>query len=282
LGRGKGSETLYPTGSKEQLLVICRALKKKKRLVEATWALWWRGLPVAEERVRELCQWRIAHMEERMYAEGFDADYKDGDPSNPVEIIDAWARQPRLPKPLSAIRRLLGVEHFAGFVVFVINAAAGAKPRFSYVEEDLDAETVATGFFQAYPQQPEAALEVVEWLFDLRKYREALATASFEELCAARDEVRRASHLSMAFAAMIAADRGAALDPDLVAVLADPDSAIATDLVLIWLWMRKLPEARQIYEKVTGVARDVANGTISVEDALKLLLTLDLEDSVHV
>jgi hypothetical protein len=46
LGRGKGSETLYPAGSIEQLLVICRALKNKRRRVEAAWALWWRGVSI--------------------------------------------------------------------------------------------------------------------------------------------------------------------------------------------------------------------------------------------
>lgn len=282
LGRGKGSETLYPAGSKAQLLVICEALKKKRRLVEATWALWWRGYPVAEKRVRKLCEWEIARLEARIYAAGFDADYADGDASNPVEIIDAWARHARLPKPLSAIRKLLGVERFASFVVFFIKAAAGAQPRFSHREEDLDVKIVTKGFGLANSQETKAALEEAEWLLDLRKYREALAGASLEELCAARDEVRKAAHLFMAFAAMIAADRGFALDPELVAMLTDPDSAIGTNLILVWLWMRKLPEAPQLYEEVIGVARDVANGTISAEEALERLPTLNSEDSHHV
>jgi hypothetical protein len=282
LGRGKGSETLYPAGSTEQLLVICEALKKKRRLVEVTWALWWRGRPVAEERVWELCEWEIVRLQERSVAAGFDVDYEDGDPANPVEIIDAWARRSHLPKPLSAIRRQLGADRLAGFAIFLIKASAGAQPGFSQQEEDLDAETLAKGFGMANAQDAEGALELVEWLSDLPKHREALAAASFDELCAARDEVRKAAHLFMAFAAMVAADGGSAVSRELVAALADPDAAIGINSVLLWLRVRKLPGASEKYEGVIAVARSVASGDITAEEALGLLPDVNLENSPHV
>jgi hypothetical protein len=281
LGRGKGSETLYPAGSIEQLLVICRALDKKRRRVEATWALWWRGSPIPEKLVRELCIWEIERLEQRISDVDFDAAYEDGDAFNPVEIIDAWARHARLPKPLSSIRKLLGVERFATLTIFGIRAATGARPNLSRNERDLDAKIITKGFGQSGPQDAERTLEDIEWVFDLRKCREAFAAASFEELCETRDEVRKAANLFTAFGAIIAADRGLALDPELAAFLAEPDAAIGTNLVLLWLWLRKFPDAPRLYKTILGVARDVASGIISGEEALEQLYTVNLENSPH-
>ena len=275
LGRGKGSETVYPDGSIEQLLVICRALKKKRRRGEATWALWWRGSPIPEKLVRELCTWEIERLEQRISDVDFDAEYEDGDATNPVEIIDTWARNARLPKPLSSIRKLLGVERFATLAVFGIRAATGAPPNLSRNKRDLDAEIITKGFGQSDPKGVERTLEDIEWVFDLRKCREAFATASFEELCEARDEVRKAANLFTACGAIIAADRDLALDPELAAFLSEPDAAIGTNLVLLWLWLRKHPEAPLLYETILGAARDVASGNISAEEALEQLYTVN-------
>jgi hypothetical protein len=282
LGRGKGSETLYPAGSIEQLLVICRALKNKRRRVEAAWALWWRGVSIPEKLVRELCIWEIERLEVRISDVDFDADYEDGDAFNPVEIIDTWARHARLPKPLSSIRKLLGPGRFATFVVFSIKAAAGANLNLSRNERDLDTKTITKGLGQSDSQDAKRILGNLAWVFDLRKYREELAAASFEELCETRDEVRKAANLFTAFGAIIAADRDLALDPELVSFLAEPDAAIGTNLVLLWLWLRKLPKAPLLYERMLGVARDVASGMISVEEALELLDTVNSEDPPHV
>ena len=53
LGRGLGTEVLYPPGTTQQLHAL-RAHLKKRSFAVARWCLWWDGYAVSEVRVREL------------------------------------------------------------------------------------------------------------------------------------------------------------------------------------------------------------------------------------
>jgi hypothetical protein len=48
LGRRKGSRTVYPPGSTDQLLALCRLHQRERSLTAVGWALWRNGFPVSE------------------------------------------------------------------------------------------------------------------------------------------------------------------------------------------------------------------------------------------
>lgn len=46
LGRARGTETVYPKGTGDKLLTLCRLHRKRRNLRELGWRLWWLGYPV--------------------------------------------------------------------------------------------------------------------------------------------------------------------------------------------------------------------------------------------
>jgi len=63
LGRGLGSEAVYPEGSMERLLAICRIRETygEKRLDYVLWRLWWEGHDVDIKRVRRFLRKIAGH-----------------------------------------------------------------------------------------------------------------------------------------------------------------------------------------------------------------------------
>jgi hypothetical protein len=54
-GQGWGTEVLYPSGSKDQLVALCRYLKEGQRSFRAAlWFLWWEDYRVSTECIRSL------------------------------------------------------------------------------------------------------------------------------------------------------------------------------------------------------------------------------------
>ena len=53
LGRGRGTQTLYPSGTSQQLLVLCELRKNKRMpLLDVAWKLWWNGYSVKMQVIR--------------------------------------------------------------------------------------------------------------------------------------------------------------------------------------------------------------------------------------
>lgn len=53
LGRGRGTETIYPLGTKRRVLRLCEILKRNIPLRDARWFLWWEGHDINMELVRD-------------------------------------------------------------------------------------------------------------------------------------------------------------------------------------------------------------------------------------
>ncbi len=47
LGKGHGTQTVYPPGTEDQLLALCAIRDKKWRLGPTAWYLWWAGYEVS-------------------------------------------------------------------------------------------------------------------------------------------------------------------------------------------------------------------------------------------
>lgn len=56
LGRGRGSETVYPAGTGRQLLALCELHAHERRLMPLGWSLWWRGYAVSPALIRAALQ----------------------------------------------------------------------------------------------------------------------------------------------------------------------------------------------------------------------------------
>lgn len=52
LGRGRGTETLYPRGSAERVPVVCELLRRRRNFDYVREELWWRGFEVKREYIR--------------------------------------------------------------------------------------------------------------------------------------------------------------------------------------------------------------------------------------
>src|SRR5258708_33835896 len=46
MGRGKGTQSVYPAGTCSQLLALCKIRNQTRLLGRVGWHLWWKGFPV--------------------------------------------------------------------------------------------------------------------------------------------------------------------------------------------------------------------------------------------
>jgi hypothetical protein len=53
LGRGRGSVSIYPPGTRAQLRALCRFLSKERDAEKVGWRLWWAGYPVPASFARK-------------------------------------------------------------------------------------------------------------------------------------------------------------------------------------------------------------------------------------
>src|SRR5438105_15226652 len=57
LGRGKGTESLYPPGTRQRLIRVAQVHVEEHRLANAAWRLWWEdGGPLTKSARRFLSQ----------------------------------------------------------------------------------------------------------------------------------------------------------------------------------------------------------------------------------
>ena len=81
LGKGKGTETVYPAGTGDQLLALCEFRKQTRLLGRVGWHLWWHGFPVDCSHWKPLLQdaartWdrAVSGLRARAYADGPEAE----------------------------------------------------------------------------------------------------------------------------------------------------------------------------------------------------------------
>src|SRR5690348_2860734 len=60
LGRGKGTQTVFPPGTAAQLLALCAIRKQTRLMVRWGWHLWWRGFPVHKRQTASVLE-QAAH-----------------------------------------------------------------------------------------------------------------------------------------------------------------------------------------------------------------------------
>jgi hypothetical protein len=152
LKEGRGTCSLYPSGTGEQLLLLCSLRVHERRLSQLGWQLWMAGYRVEYGIIRRQLQQatvRISH-----WMQWF-ADFKQAinqrDSEQTLDLIEHYAEGPLRSQPLRHIRKRIGREHFPTFLVRLLELAVeDSDERASPADEDeherlLDLRILARG-----------------------------------------------------------------------------------------------------------------------------------------
>ncbi len=197
LGRGRGTQTVYPPGTSEQLLALCAIHDHERRLDYVAWYLWWADYDVSLDRIRSFIssvtvEWD-RHAPELM-------DPRRGPTDAGYKMASRAARE-RLGQPLSGVRRRVGKERFGIFLSVLLEAISGAFDRFSVEitgnskEDERGIVERGLGLKQAdavpgLEMDIEACLRSMGWLTGKGSLQKELGCLTDEQLLEARNEVR--------------------------------------------------------------------------------------------
>lgn len=206
LGRGRGTETIYPPGTGDQLLALCEQLRRDRRLTVATWALWWAGFPVPMTAVRRVLNEAAARFDVASTQLGSLIDHPRARRSI-TDVADEMALGRTDAKSLRQARKRTGRSAYSTVARVVLEIAAG---RFTGFEMDVagdatnsDAKVVERGLGLERARS-DALADAEPWLSgpldesladvsDLVRahpFAEVVAGADDAELVIRRDELR--------------------------------------------------------------------------------------------
>ncbi len=264
LGRGRGSESLYPPGTAQQVIKLCEELAMKRSLIHAGWTVWWKGGWLSEELIRLLLNVKVAQLQ-LVSVENAQGKLET--------LIDGWGHG-RLPHlALRAMRRDAKGDRFPVVLKSLVKFGLGDFDGF----EGEEAEIVASGLGFSDSEDLEGQLRATSPAYAPRRFREALEASSLEEIEAARDEVCAAFQLSAGLIALMEAVRVRPMSRDFSISLKQPSLDDGLYLILLWLSVRKLPGVQKIYEEILSRARRVVEGILSPDEAWDADISLDSE-----
>lgn len=150
LKEARGTCSLYPPGTGEQLLLLCSLRERERRLAHLAWQMWLAGYRVENRLIRTQLQQaavRISHW--MQWFAGFKQVVSQHDSEQALDRIERYATGPL---PLQALRRMrkrIGREHFSTFLSRLLELAVeDSGQRASTADEDerqLDVRIVARG-----------------------------------------------------------------------------------------------------------------------------------------
>lgn len=262
LGRGRGTESLYPSGTDNQLIALLRIHRKKRRLATVAWMLWWEKFPVSEALVRETLlttSRKLARVTHRMVN-----PVNGGLSEEALQGLDAGKF--RLPMPVAAMARKLPPGHVEALEEMVVEMLAGTYRSMPLDPSTADAFAMVSSFERlwglerartdaldghgpwltgtyeevaGYVQQVAGLLRGVQWA-DLAQ------TAPWADVLRARDQLQKFTALMSMFsnAADQALGKGAfgfsMVGKLLSKGLREPFPQ--SFMVLLWMIMRGIPE----------------------------------------
>ncbi len=266
LGRGRGTETLYPAGSTEQLLALCELRKKCRSLDTICWGLWWRRYPVSESRIRRLFEGQLAFptaVRDRLQR---DDEAAERDDDEDFGFLIEEAGRGRLSSPsMRLIRKQVGSANFPKLLVILTNLFTGIDPYMF----DGDSEILVRAL--ADDNSSDAAVSPVDIsrAFVPHKLSSALKAASIQDLEAARDEIRSVFELAREATALIELVVSPAFAVPLLELFRDPLPADGLHVILLWLQLRRSQQARELLAKAMEVLNRLRRGELTASEALE-------------
>lgn len=210
LGKGHGTQTVYPPGTGKQLLRLCEIHfgDEEKRLQYVGWRLWWEGYDVSFELIRSFLDLLATKLDkERSHL--VDPGKEDLSDAGWKWVEDS--RKARLGSPLGGVRRRTGrklfptvmkmlVEVFAGLytgyqVDYTENHPEGTTERDrQIIERSYGLDQGRTDQRSKDSKQPNKSLEMtlkeMSRMFRGHSLQDVVATATNEELAEIRDQLR--------------------------------------------------------------------------------------------
>ncbi|MEO6890100.1 MAG: hypothetical protein ABI456_12165 [Ktedonobacteraceae bacterium] len=149
LKEARGTCSLYPPGTGEQLLLLCSLRARERRLSHLAWQLWLEGYRVEYRIIRTQLQQatiRISHW--MQWFVGFKRIYQQ-DTERALNLIERYAEGPLRSQPLRRIRKRIGREHFSTFLSLLLELTAEDKGEIGSIadeyERQLDLRILARG-----------------------------------------------------------------------------------------------------------------------------------------
>jgi hypothetical protein len=139
LGRGKGTRSLYPSGTAERLIRVAQIHQQEHRLAQTAWRLWWEDGGPLTAPGRQFLRQRASRLdaERQQIVELFEGDQSgDSAASTKMDELFAALQHGPLPKPLGGARRRSGSEKFPAVGRIILEVAAHRFDGFS-----VDSET---------------------------------------------------------------------------------------------------------------------------------------------
>ncbi len=205
LGKGRGTQTVYPPGTGKQLLALCEIHAEERRLLYVAWRLWWAGYEVSFELIRQFLG-RFADKSDRDMRDLKDSETGETSESA-LELLEQSPKARYGSKPLRRARKRVGSERFGTFMSMLFGVASGGfggfyeDPTGDPKEDEwrilqrgfgLDRGSVyreeETGAKPA--DELEATLRQASSLFGEHSFGEALRIATDEDLLESRDRSR--------------------------------------------------------------------------------------------
>jgi len=146
----RGTCSLYPPGTGEQILLLCSLRVRERRLAHLAWQIWLAGYRVEDRLIRPQLRQAATRISNWMQ---WLADFKQAlsghDVEQALDRIERYAEGPLRSHPLRRIRKRIGRAHFSTFLARLLDLTMedegeGASLADDY-ERQLDLRILARG-----------------------------------------------------------------------------------------------------------------------------------------
>jgi hypothetical protein len=195
LGRGRGTETVYPIGTAKQLLELVRIRSKNRRLSHIAWRLWWQGYIVEMGLIRDFLDSSVRNWGKGI-GELFDAR-KDQLKPKARKSIKASLNTHRKSEHLRRAKNAAGEGGISGILHLLLqintgryrsNSENAEVDRFKF-EKLLGLEPDELDPLGIKPRLGEHSLDELSRLFGKTSWTSVIQKSSDQELMRARDEI---------------------------------------------------------------------------------------------
>ena len=204
----RGTCALYPSGTGEQVVLLCSLRRNERRFAHLAWQLWLAGYPVDLRLIRgQLTQatLRLARWEQ-WFADFAQAMHGKDDAEEALDLVEHYAAGDLHFLPLRRIRKRTGRQHFPTFLRLLTSLAteSGSKTVGDYDERewlfDLRVLALGLGLEKRFVQKKDpleyylvqVLMPQLHWLFhQLQKvdWEHLMENAANFDLLQTRDEL---------------------------------------------------------------------------------------------
>lgn len=133
----RGTCSLYPPGTSEQVLLLCSLHTRERRLAHLAWQMWLAGYRVDDRLIRPQLQQATTRIS--CWMQWF-ADFKQAlsqrDFEQVLDRIERYAEGPLRLQPLRRIRKRIGREHFSTFLSLLLSLSMEVDSESASLADD--------------------------------------------------------------------------------------------------------------------------------------------------